>query len=357
MYDVAIIGAGPAGATLARAIGRKYRVLLVDKKDASPEGSHPGKCCGGLLAPDAQKMLARMGVALPRSVIVGPQIFVVRSMDLDSGPERFYQRFYINIDRHKFERWLLSMIPQDVETRFSCRLAGIEPDGAGYRLRIYRDNRGETVRTRVVVGADGASSQVRRLLYPGLAGPRRYLALQEWYYSEETPPYFSAIFDPAVTDFYAWTIPKEKTLLLGAALAPGRTAAAKFTLLKEKLEVRGYCLKEVIKRESALLLRPRTGEILTGRQGALLIGEAAGWISPSSAEGLSYAFASALLAAKALSGGLLPAAAEYRKLSAPLRGKIFLKNIKAPFICYPPLRRLIMTSGLSSMAVDNRSPV
>ena len=74
MYDVAIIGAEPAGATPAR---------------------HPGKCCGGLPAPDTQKMLARMGMALPRSVPVGPQIFVLRSMDLDSGPERFYQRFYI----------------------------------------------------------------------------------------------------------------------------------------------------------------------------------------------------------------------------------------------------------------------
>lgn len=33
------------------------------------------------------------------------------------------------------------------------------------------------------------------------------------------------------------------------------------------------------------------------------------------------------------------------------------KNIKTPFICYPPLRRLIITSGLSYMAFDNRAPV
>jgi flavin-dependent dehydrogenase len=32
MYDIAIIGAGPAGATLARLIGHRYRVLLVDKR-------------------------------------------------------------------------------------------------------------------------------------------------------------------------------------------------------------------------------------------------------------------------------------------------------------------------------------
>ena len=61
-YDIAIIGAGPAGCTLARLLDRSYRVLLLDKRDLSSE-EYPGmsKCCGGLLAPDAQKMLGRMG--------------------------------------------------------------------------------------------------------------------------------------------------------------------------------------------------------------------------------------------------------------------------------------------------------
>ena len=31
MYDVAIIGAGPAGTTLARLIGDQYKVLLIEK--------------------------------------------------------------------------------------------------------------------------------------------------------------------------------------------------------------------------------------------------------------------------------------------------------------------------------------
>lgn len=32
MHDIAIIGAGPAGATLARLIAHRYKVLLVDKR-------------------------------------------------------------------------------------------------------------------------------------------------------------------------------------------------------------------------------------------------------------------------------------------------------------------------------------
>src|SRR5690606_13603698 len=133
-------------------------------------------------------------------------------------------------------------------------------------LQLYQGGRRETLRARVLIGADGASSSVRRLLFPHHPAPRRYLALQEWIRAGEPLPYFSAIFDPAVTDFYAWIIPKEKAVLLGAALAPGKTAAAKFALLKEKLAARGWRLDEVIKGESALLLRPSAGDIFTGRE-------------------------------------------------------------------------------------------
>lgn len=352
MYDLSIVGAGPAGATLARATGLKKRVLLIDKRESLASGDHQGKCCGGLLAPDAQKMLARMGIALPREVLVGPQIFAVRAIDLAAGRERFYQRFYINIDRGKFEQWLISLVPPAVETRFGCRLAAIEGESGSYRLSLYQGGRRETVQARVVVGADGASSAVRRLAFPGAPGPRRYLALQEWFHADEATPHFSAIFDPAITDFYAWTIPKGEALLLGAALAPGKTAAAKFDLLKKKLSPYGYRLNRAIKKESALILRPRPGQVFTGREGILLVGEAAGWISPSSAEGLSYAFAGALPAAKALLRGGPNAAAVYHKLTTPLVRNIFLKNMKAPFMYRPLLRRIVMASGLASMEIE-----
>lgn len=48
MYDIAIVGAGPAGATLARLVGGKFKTLLIDKRPrggrgaASPGGSAVG---------------------------------------------------------------------------------------------------------------------------------------------------------------------------------------------------------------------------------------------------------------------------------------------------------------------------
>jgi len=32
MYDVIIVGGGPAGATLSRLIGKRYKVLLIEKR-------------------------------------------------------------------------------------------------------------------------------------------------------------------------------------------------------------------------------------------------------------------------------------------------------------------------------------
>jgi 2-polyprenyl-6-methoxyphenol hydroxylase-like FAD-dependent oxidoreductase len=86
MYDVAVIGAGPAGTTLARLIGRQYRVLLVEKRPLDgPAKPLLGKCCGGLLAPDAQGMLSRVvfNPSLRRAVMrLG-----IQSMDLYGPPD------------------------------------------------------------------------------------------------------------------------------------------------------------------------------------------------------------------------------------------------------------------------------
>ena len=89
MYDIAIIGAGPGGSTLGRLIGNQFNTVIIDKRNfmdmPGPYGS--GKCCGGLLAPDAQAMLAKMHLSLPHGVLAEPQIFVVRAIDFQR-PEK-----------------------------------------------------------------------------------------------------------------------------------------------------------------------------------------------------------------------------------------------------------------------------
>ena len=79
MYDVAIVGAGPAGAIFAQTLAEKnseLKILLVDGSEGVK------KVCGGLLSPSAQKQIAMLGLTLPTRILENPQIFSVDVIDL-----------------------------------------------------------------------------------------------------------------------------------------------------------------------------------------------------------------------------------------------------------------------------------
>ena len=137
MFDAVIIGLGPAGSRLARLLAGKYNVLCLDKKVA--EGGFE-KPCGGLLAPDAQKILARFDLTLPKSVLVDPQLFAVRTLDLSSGLTRYYQRFYVNMNRAKFDRWLISLIPASVPVYAGAKVIKITRNENGVFTVLFERN-------------------------------------------------------------------------------------------------------------------------------------------------------------------------------------------------------------------------
>lgn len=349
-YDIAIIGAGPAGATLARLLAGRYRVLLADfRKPATP--GHP-KACGGLLAPDAQRALAALGLGLPLEVLVEPQLFVVRATDLKRGRTRHYQRHYINIDRGVFDSWLLSLVPRSVDVMTGRAFRSAQRSGNTWRLRLGGGSRDEEVEARVIIGADGAASTVRGRLCAKAPRPRRYLAIQERFFVRDPQPHFSAHFDPRLTDFYGWTIPKRDQIIVGLALPEGSGAPECFERFKKAISGDCFDPHEPLSREGALILRPglRSPPFLGGG-GVALIGEAAGLISSSSAEGISYAFDSAIALADALSAGMEGFERRYRRAASSLVLKVMLKAAKAPVIFHPWLRAAVMSVGVSSDGV------
>jgi hypothetical protein len=66
------------------------------------------------LSPDEQKILAKFDLCLPKNILVNPQIFSVRTLDMENNIEKFYQRFYLNMDRKSFDEFLVSLIPKNV---------------------------------------------------------------------------------------------------------------------------------------------------------------------------------------------------------------------------------------------------
>jgi len=353
MYDIAIIGAGPAGSTLARLIGNKYKVLLIEKRNltSSPEKASAVKCCGGLLAPDAQMLLSKMGLGLPKKVLVEPQLFVVRAIDARRKLERYYQRYYINMDRQNFDRWLLSMVPSNVDVRLGSTFKSYETENDSFKIEFTDRSNTYIDKTKILIGADGASSLVQKQSALKNHSSRSYFAIQEWVEADNSKlPYFSTLFDSEITDYYCWTIPKGKHLIIGAALNPNDKAPGKFLLLKEKLEDYGFKFGKATKREGAFIRRPvNIRQLTTGTKGIALLGEAGGWISPSSAEGISYAFRSALILATVLNKSTEGFEKHYRKKTKQLSRNIFSKNLKSHFIFNSLLRKFSMKSGFQSM--------
>ncbi len=352
MYDILIVGSGPAGSNLARLIGGKYKVLLLDKRDLANEkpGNPINKCCGGLLAPDAQKMIAKLGLGIPKDILVNPQLFAVRTIDLTNNLERLYQRFYLNMDRERFDRWLVSILPNEVDKRFNSIFKSFIKIPGGYEVRYIHNGQEISVKAKVVIGADGAFSRVRNLLNKDINIPQRYISIQEWFECPQQIPYYTAIFDEEISDFYSWIIPKENYILLGSALKPKENARDRYDLLKAKLAKAGFNFDNKIKTEGAYICRPKKlSQFYTGRDGIALVGEAAGAISPSSAEGISYALKSSVYLAKSLEEGIDGFLDRYKQDVKDIRLNLLIKNLKSPALYNPFLRRLAMKSGLQSI--------
>lgn len=348
MYDIVIVGAGPAGTNLARLIGGRYKVLLLDKKSLNNEGV--SKCCGGLLAPDAQKMIAKLGLGVPKEILVDPQLFAVRTIDLTNNIERLYQRYYFNIDRSKFEKWLVSLIPDDVDIKFNAHVRGFEKTSEGYDVKYVNNGIELSAKTKIIVGADGAFSKVRRCINGKIEAPEEYISIQQWFNCNVPSTYFTAVFDKDISDFYSWIIPKDNYLLLGSALRPKDNTWQKFNLLKSKLTEFGFDFNELVKTEGSFIYRPiRTSQVYTGKDNIALIGEASGAISPSSAEGISYALKSSLFLAQSLDAGLNGFMDRYRDSVRDIKINILFKNLKSPAMYNTFLRKIAMKSKILSI--------
>lgn len=347
-YDIAIIGLGPSGSILAQLLSKEYKIIAIDKKNSREKGFK--KPCGGLLSSHAQKALAELDIKLPKDVMVDPQIFAVKTIDLKNTLLRYYQRFYINIDRHKFDLWLKSLIPNHVEVYSDSYCSSIEKIPEGYRVTFYEKGAKQVIITKYLVGADGANSMVRRLLYPQKK-IRAYMSIQQWFSEINDSPFYSCIFDLENTDCCSWSISKDNKFIFGGAF-PIHNSRERFENQKKKLEKIGFRFGEPIKTEACMVLRPSSFyDFCCGKENAFLVGEAAGFISPSSLEGISSAINSARVLSEVLNTHSKNPNKKYWLKTFNIRLKIFLKLLKCPFMYNPFLRKLVLKSGLKSIDI------
>ncbi|PIU21322.1 MAG: hypothetical protein COT15_03110 [Candidatus Diapherotrites archaeon CG08_land_8_20_14_0_20_34_12] len=321
-YDVIIVGAGPAGCTLAENLAPKHRVLIVDYRALPRE-----KPCGGMLVKEAKEFVDKKKV--PAYIFAEPKYLDIKYIDWDNGSETLIKKGFYNIHREKFDAWLFQSIKtNNVNISANTKLIDYYPTKKNDYVVAILSSDGE-IRSAVckyLVGCDGALSTVRNKL-TNIKVPY-YLAMQELI-DKRLCDDACFIFDNSITDFYCWVIPKDGKTLIGAAVPP-ESARERFGQFKNKLSKKMGCgnLNGIV--SSALLSRPNSlRQTFLGDQNVMLAGEAAGLISPSSGEGISFAQCSGLYCAEAINNRYGNALPYYKEKCKPLLERIRKKLRKS----------------------------
>lgn len=367
-FDVIIVGGGPAASVLAWRMPQDKQVLIVDRRFLlTPERLYEReKCCGGMLDETAQKALAKLGIPVPHEVLVGPQVYAIRAIDLDNQMERYYQKQYVNIDRAKFDSYLLGLAAArpNVTVWQGSFASDVEEEKNGVSVMVRKeDGSKERVGASYLVGADGGGSTVRSYLakeWKGTAAeknaPKVYASIQEWHRMPEPLPYYVSTFNESVTDFYSWIIPEGEYMIIGSAIPQGEDVRRRFNLFKADLASKGFDVTKPVKERGAVILRPKFwGSVQSGRGRIFLVGEAAGLISPSSSEGISFALRSGEKLADSFVGKLpVLIRSKYEKELMSLKISIALKSLKSPIMYGKTLRGLVFRTKALSMKVNKQ---
>jgi geranylgeranyl reductase family protein len=290
LWDAVVVGAGPAGCAAAYDLTQAgLAVLLLDKSDFPRH-----KACAGGLTAKAVKALR-----YPIDPVVREVIHKVRLEDGDRSTSlKSREPICVMTVRTELDQFCLNKtIAAGAQFRRITSVRKIVPSGSMLHLHTNE----EIIRTRFLVGADGASGQVRRLCGGGSWFSQGFaLEVQAWAPEADVDLTFDFA---AVADGYGWIFPKKDHLNIGVYICSSATGLTKSGLLR-------YVAEKV----GATKLDPVTGQYLGLGAGSdenefvqpelrdrvLLVGDAGGFVDPLTGEGIYGALHSGQGAAHAI---------------------------------------------------------
>jgi len=285
---VAVVGAGPAGAFCAERLARAgFAVTIYDP-------SHPReKPCGGGVTPGAFERYPELaeirGAARPSSVVRmrAPRGKRVLSVELSKPIEIFSRRV---LDRLLLERARKA----GAELR-PMRVRRVRADSEGVELEL---DAGARARHDFVVGADGASSIVRRSLVGVKPGSSASYATAGFHVEglDEREIYIEFVREYAG---YLWVFPRPGHSSVGIAAPVGRENGAKLRARVLELLEKRYPGSLELPREPYAASIPVGGGPVAGTRFAL-VGDAANANDAITGEGIQHALDSGALLAAAL---------------------------------------------------------
>ena len=282
-YDVVIIGAGLAGLQVSRLLAEgNFRVLLVDRKAALDRSIHTT----GIFV---RRTLEDF--SLPEDCLGPP----VRHVRLYSPMRRWqdlaspYDEFRVGRMGLLYQRFLNHGMCAGVEWMPSTKFIECTKQKPGMIVRLEDRTGSRLIRTRYLVGADGANSRVAEALE--LDRNHEWIVGVEEVFENvplDGPPMFHCFLDPEIAPGYlAWAVHDGEQVHVGVGGYPGR-----FDPVIALRQFRAS-LDDILDLRQARIIERRGGRIPVGgvlrriaNPNGLLVGDAAGAVSPLTAGGL-----------------------------------------------------------------------
>ena len=291
LHDAVIVGAGPAGCSCARELAAHGLDVVLVERERFPRWK---PCAGGLSRKMAALLPAELRGQIERTAL---------SARLTYGPDnvaRYAAAEPIGwlVHRERFDHAHLNLVRAlpAVEVR----------EGRAVRLVERRDDHvrvtlvdGDIVRARVAVGADGVSSVVGRDILPDPSA-RYGVAIEAETEPSEMPVDPDLVFDFAsFPGGYGWVFPKAHSYSVGGFVRRPREHDIRERLTRFISSVPSLSGVRVARCRGYRVPVGTPRRLLAGGR-ALLVGDAAGLVDPVTGEGISYAFLSGQLAARAI---------------------------------------------------------